>query len=63
MERRAWSTTVHRVTKHGTQLKQLSAHAHPLQVAPLPQGLFQPIPVTSSPFLFVHFLYEAIWAA
>ena len=51
MERGAWSTTFHRVTKHGTQLKQLSTHTHTLQVAPLPQGLFQPIPVTSSPFL------------
>ena len=44
MGRGAWSTTVHRVTKSGTRLKQLSTHARTLQVAPLPQGLFQPTP-------------------
>ena len=64
MGRGAWSTTVHRVTKSGTQLKQLSTHTHTLQIVPPShRDSSCPLPVTSSPFLFMHFFYEAIWTA
>ena len=57
MGRGAWSTTVHRVTKSGTQLKQLSTHTHTLQIVPPShRDSSCPLPVTSSPFLFMHFL-------